>query len=85
MKRCARCGKHDDWEEGCPSHARDECPMVWGMKTCSRCGKQGEWEEGAGVCPEYFGRTGDGYCPMFWDGMTRQEQEMLDRNEADAD
>jgi hypothetical protein len=44
------------------------------MVTCPKCGTVTDAPEGSGVCPIYHGRTGDGYCPIFMDGLTREEQ-----------
>lgn len=51
------------------------------MKRCKFCGKQSNAPEGSAICPEYFGFSGDGYCPMLWDGNTMEEQAALGFNE----
>lgn len=43
-------------------------------RVCPKCGTETDWPEGSGLCPEYHGRTGDGYCPIFVDGLTREQQ-----------
>jgi hypothetical protein len=41
------------------------------MEPCPRCGDTG------GGCPEYFGMLGNGFCPVFRDGMTAVETAQL--------
>jgi hypothetical protein len=54
---------------------------VQAKRVCVKCGLETDWPEGSYQCPVYHGYTGAGFCPIFVDGLTREEQSLHGAND----